>query len=98
MKGFKGFEPGLRCKGFQFKLGKEHVHEGDIGLCEKGFHFCENPLDVLCYYPLIKSEFAEVEATGKVLTKKGENKNCTNRIIIKTKLDLHGLDKAPIYD
>jgi hypothetical protein len=69
IKGFKAFDKGLTCKGFKFEEGKEYTHEGDIKICESGFHFCENPLDVLNYYDLIDSEFAEVEAIGKVKKK-----------------------------
>jgi len=96
MKGYKAFNKGLICKDYQFEVGKEHVHEGKIELCGGGFHFCENPLDVLSYYPLIGSEFAEIEAVGKVVTKDGENKHCTDRIIVKTKFDLRGLAKASV--
>ena len=102
MKGYKGFGKGLKCRGFQFEIGKTYTHSGDIKLCEKGFHFCENPLDVLTYYPLNTSDFAEVEATGKTLTEKDkDSKVCTDEITIKAKVDLKsfiGLSVKAIFD
>ena len=69
VKGYKAFDKGLMCRGFQYEVGKEHKTEGKLDLCSKGgMHFCENPLDVLRYYNLTTSEFAEVEAIGEVVT------------------------------
>ena len=45
---YKMFEPGLICRGYQFKVG---VNECDHATCVKeGFHAAENPLDCLSYY------------------------------------------------
>ena len=94
VKGFKAFKKGLVCNDYKYEIGKEHVHEGDIKLCLSGFHFCLNPLDVLDYYPLLDTEFAEVEATGKVIHE--DNKSVTDKIVIKTKLELPAFIKASI--
>ncbi|KIL38220.1 hypothetical protein SD70_27730 [Gordoniibacillus kamchatkensis] len=97
MKGYKAFKKGLICRGFQYKEGKTFEHTGDLRVCNSGFHFCENPLDVLNYYPLIDdngelSDFAEVEALGDIKTE--DNKSVTNKIKIGAKLDLPGFVKA----
>ena len=94
IKGYKAFEKGLKCKGFQYEVGKEYKYDGDIKLCEKGFHFCENPLDVLDYYDLCDSEFAEVETDGK--TETDGNKTVSNKIKINCKLDLSAFVKASV--
>ena len=60
MKGYKGFDKDLRCRGFQYEIGKTFNHTGSTSLCNSGFHFCENPFDVWGYYPP-GSRFAEVE-------------------------------------
>lgn len=65
--------------------------EETANLCEAGMHFCENPMDVLRYYPLVDddcniTEFAEVESLGEL--KKYETKCCTNKLRIGKKLSL----------
>lgn len=65
IKGYKGFDKDMKCRDFQFEVGKEYHQDGEIKACGNGFHFCENPLDVWKYYPLKEGNiFAEVEASG----------------------------------
>lgn len=97
MKGYKGFNPGLVCRGKQY--AENTVFEEDKAvICEKGMHFCENPFDVLDYYPLVNddgsfSDFAEVEALDKVKT--GNNKKfCTKKLKVGVKLSFPGFVKA----
>ena len=89
IKGFKGFDKDMKCQGFQYEPGKEFKHEGEVGLCQSGFHFCESPLDVLDFYPLLDDKcepnvFAEIEASGEI--KKDEKKSVTGTIKIGAKL------------
>ena len=60
MKAYKGFNRELRCKGFQYEVGKEY-EEPEAELCKCGFHACEDPLDVFCYDPPASSRYCEVE-------------------------------------
>ncbi len=92
--GFKGFDKNLQCRGFQFEVGKEYTHDGEIEVCQSGFHFCENPLDVLSYYPLNSSIFAEVEAIGTV--KSDGDKSVTSHLRIGGTLDLAAFVKASV--
>jgi hypothetical protein len=95
MKGYKAYEKGMICKGFQYEVGKEYTHDGELSLCNSGFHFCENPLDILNYYDLCESEFTEVEALGKVTeAREGDTKRATDKIKIGLKLDLPAFIKA----
>ena len=94
---YKAFNPDFTCKGKHYKENTTYKENGNE-ICEAGvMHYCENPFDVLDYYPLVNengeiSEFAEVEPLGKVF--KRENKCATNKLHIKAKLGLKGFIKA----
>lgn len=98
MKGYKGFEKGLICRDKQYKENTI-FEEAETEICEKGMHFCENPLDVLNYYPLVDengnlNEFAEVEALGDV--EKENDKCCTNKLKIGAKISFKKLIEANV--
>jgi hypothetical protein len=97
-KAYKGFNKGLKCRDFQYEEGKEYkIDKKPIRCGDKGFHACDNPLDILNYYDLCDSEFSEVEALGDVdRTDANDTKFATNHIKIKTKIDLAGFIKASI--
>ena len=94
MKGYKGFDKGLKCKGFQYEVGKTFKHDGEIKLCNSGFHFCESPFDVFDYYDICESEFAEIEAVGDI--KKDTSKSVTNHIKVVKKIALKEFIEAGI--
>lgn len=90
MKGYKAFKKGMVCRDKQYEENTV-FEEKTADLCEAGMHFCENPMDVLNYYPLVDAdcnitEFAEVESLGKL--KRDETKCCTNKLRIGKKLSL----------
>ncbi|MDZ4344254.1 MAG: hypothetical protein U1E51_17680, partial [Candidatus Binatia bacterium] len=74
IKGFKGFGKDLKCKDFQFKIGETYKYTGPVKVCQSGFHFCENPLDILSYYDPANSVFAEVEGSGSTETHADDSK------------------------
>ena len=99
MKGFKAFGKGLVCRGKHYKENTVFEEEKAV-ICTSGMHFCENPLDVLYYYPLVDSngnmvEVAEVEALGECQTDDNK-KYCTNNLKIGFKLSLAEFVKAAI--
>ena len=99
MKGYKAFEPGLICKGKQYEENTIATEE-KAEPCKCGIHFCENPFDVLDYYPLITengnfSEFAEVEALDEPVTD-DKKKYCTTKLKVGAKLSFAGFVKACI--
>jgi hypothetical protein len=81
VKGYKAFDKDLKCREFQFKVGKTYTHKGAITLCEKGFHFCLEANDVFNYYIFApETRVCEIEALGDVA---GEgDKRVTNKIKI----------------
>lgn len=97
IKGYKGFNKDMTCSGKQYKENTTYEEDG-TEICEAGMmHFCENPYDVLDYYPLVNedgdiSDFAEVEAVGEV--KKDGNNSATNKLHIGAKLGLKGFVEA----
>lgn len=69
---YKAMDKNMMCRGKQYEVGKTY-HEDKADCCHAGMHACENPFDVLHYYPLMDSlRFFEVECGGNV-DKGGEN-------------------------
>ena len=66
VKGFKGFNEDLTCRGFQYEIGKTYKHNGEVELCRSGFHFCRKLEDVHNFYNLKTSRICEIEAKGKI--------------------------------
>ena len=66
VKGFKGFNEDLTCRGFRYEIGKTYKYDGDIALCRSGFHFCRKLKDVHQFYNLKTSRICEIEADGKI--------------------------------
>ena len=91
MKGYKGFEPGLICRGKQYAENTVFEEE-EAEICSYGMHFCENPFDVLDYYGFTNdtgdfNEFAEVEALEEVKTD-DNRKFCTKKLKVGAKLSI----------
>ena len=92
MKGFKGFDKDLKCRDFQFAVGETYTHKGKVSLCESGFHFVENPLDALSYYPLANgNRYAEVEADGVSNQTEKDSKRVSSSLKIGAELSLKSL-------
>ena len=85
---YKAFNKDWTCRDFRYVVGKSYKHEGDIELCERGFHACENPLDVLNYYDLTESKFAIVEVNRVKKQKGEESKIVSADIYIKAEIAL----------
>ena len=85
---YKGFDKNLKCRGFQYEVGKEYEMDGDIKCCERGFHACESPLEVFDHYDMLNSRFAEVEQSGEIDKEEDTTKVCSSRIKVKAELKL----------
>ena len=96
IKAYKGFDKDLKCRGFQFELGKE-FEEPAAKACEKGFHACEMPLEVLKYYePGKGSRYCEVEQSGEISRHSDDTKVASSKIKIGAEIGIPGLVKAQI--
>ena len=96
IRGFKGFDKDLKCRGFQYEIGKDYEQEGEVKCCERGFHFCENPFDVFRYYSPSDSRYCEVEGDGNADKANDDSKVVTSHIHISAEIGLNGLIKAGV--
>ena len=85
---YKGFDKNLKCRDFQYEVGKEYEMDGDIKRCERGFHACESPLEVFDHYDMITSRFAKVEQSGEIDKEENSTKVCSSKIKVKAELKL----------
>ena len=64
---YKGFNNDLRCRGFQYEVGKEYSFDGKIEIGVRGFHACENPLNVIDFYDnMTNNRYCVVEQYGDI--------------------------------
>ena len=89
VEGYKGFNKHLSCRGYQFEEGKTFKHDGDISICNSGFHFCENPIDIFSYYSPDDSVFHIVSGHGKTLKHDEDSKIVCSEITIGASISLH---------
>ena len=62
--------------------------DGEIKVCNRGFHACESPFDVFDHYTMIDSRFCEVEQDGNISKEDRGTKICSSKIKIKAELKL----------
>lgn len=96
MSAYKGFDKDLRCRGFQYEVGKTY-EEKEARICETGFHACENPLNVLQYYPpCYGNRYCEVEQDGEFSDNRDDSKIASTKIEINKEISLTELIQAAI--
>lgn len=85
---YKGFDKNLKCRDYQYEIGKTFEHDGAVKVCESGFHACEYPLDVFGYYPPSSSRFAIVKMHGETSKDSDDTKIASTKITIETEIKL----------
>ena len=96
MKMYKGFDKDLKCRDFQYEIGKTY-EESTAELCESGFHACERPLDVFKYYtPGKMSRYCEVNLDDVSDQMSNDSKRCGKKISVKAEIGIAGLVRAQI--
>ena len=93
---YKGMDENMTCRGKKYEVGKTYT-EDKAKCCHAGMHACENPLDVLHYYPLKDNpRFFEVECGGNVDKSGEDSKLACTELTVKGELNLAGLIKATV--
>ena len=93
---YKAMNKNMQCRGKQYEVGKTY-HEDKADCCHAGMHACENPLDVLHYYPLKDSpRFFEVECGGSVDKSEDDSKLACTELTVKGEVNFAGLVKATV--
>ena len=75
---YKAFDENLKCRGYQFEIGKTYEIEGGPILCERGFHFCRDMQYCFEYYDM-DSRICEVKAEDII---DGDDKSVCRKITI----------------
>ena len=98
MKVYKATDKDMKCRGFQYELGKTAEVEGDIELCKRGAHACEMPLDVLFYYaPGDGSRYFEAELEDVSDEKRSaDTKRVGKKLTLSAEIGIPGLVTAQV--
>lgn len=102
MKTIKGFDKDLKCRGYQYEVGKTYECSGDIEVCANGFHAISedaSPLSVFNYYPPTDEKgnpqrYCEVEADGT--EKRDGDKIACSKLTVGAEIGIPGLVKAHV--
>ena len=93
---YKGTDKDMKCRGFQFDLGKEYVEE-EAKLCEKGFHGCEYPLDVFGHYAPADSRFFVADLDGVTDEMQSDDtKRVGTKVTLRAEIGIPGIVKAAV--
>ena len=93
---YKAFDKNMKCRNFQYEVGKEYEMDGEIKCCNRGFHACKSPMEVWDYYDMLNSRYAEVEQSGNIEKEENSTKICSSRIKIKAELKLADIIKVGV--
>ena len=93
---YKAMDKNMICRDKQYEVGRTY-HEDKADCCNAGMHACENPLDVLHYYPLKDGpRFFEVECGGNVDKSEKDSKLACTELTVKGEVNFAGLVKATV--
>ena len=94
MRAYKVFDNDWTCKGFKFEIGKEYTYDGEVKICQSGFHACEKLQDCFKYYPCVPwMKIAEVEMLGEIKEHTEDSKIVTNKIKIIKEIPFGDIEK-----
>ena len=96
IKAYKGTDKNMKCRGFQYEPGGIYEADHAVRCGGPGFHACEIPLDVFCYYPPADSRFFEVEQDGELSRDNEDSKVASSVLKIGAEIGIPGLIKAHV--
>ena len=96
MKVYKGTDKDMKCRDFQYELGKTVKDDGAVRCGDKGFHACEAPMDVLKYYPMRDcNRYFVAEADGVIdRAINDDSKIAASELTLKAEVGVKDLIKA----
>ena len=82
MRGYKALNEDMSTLygDITYELNKVYTLEGELIMCENGYHFCTKLINVFIYYPSDSRVF-EIDTLDGEIIEKGD-KYCTNKIKI----------------
>ena len=93
---YKGTDKDMKCRDFQFELGKEY-EEAEAQLCNKGFHGCEYPLDVFAHYAPADSRFFVADLDGLTDEMQSDDtKRVGTKVTLRAEIGIPGIVKAAV--
>ena len=96
IKSYKGMDKDMKCRGFQYEPGGTYEADHAVRCGGPGFHACEIPLDVFCYYPPAESRFFEVEQDGELSRDNKDSKVASSILKVGAEIGIPGLIKAHV--
>ena len=93
-KAYKVFEPDWICRDYDYKrngnvIGEIYEMDGEIEICERGFHYCPKLVNCFNYYGFNSdNKVAEIEILGDIKDDGGD-KEVTNKFKIIRELSWH---------
>lgn len=95
MKGYKGMNADMTCRGKQYEIGKTYT-ESKAELCKSGMHYCKNLRDVFLFYNRnFGNRFFEVEA-NEVST--NGIKSVADKLTVVRELEPKEINRAYYYN
>ena len=93
---YKAMNPDMTCRGKKYEVGKTYF-EDNADCCSAGMHACENPFEVLRYYPMKDNpRFFEVECGGEISKSDQGSKLACTELTVKGELNFAGMLKATL--
>ena len=93
-KAYKVFKPDWICRDYDYKrngnvIGEIYEMDGEIEICERGFHYCPKLVNCFNYYGFnSNNKVAEIEILGDIKND-GDDKEVTNKFKIIRELSWH---------